>query len=127
MKSICKLAILICLISVNSQAERLTDDELQIEKARLDAICETAREIFLAPEREKLINDCVENQNKELQYCTRYYRDWGDRINYPNGNVKFATYYDIPECEKAFEFRKEIKFECYGLLVLLRIKVIYDF
>lgn len=96
-----------CLISFNAQAKRLSAKEIQIEKERLDAVCEVSREKLLAPERDKLIADCVENKNKELSYCTRYHSDYGDRIVYPNGNVELAKYYEIPDCEEAFQFRRQ--------------------
>ncbi len=107
MKIISRLTVLMCLIGFNAQATRLSAIEIQVEKERLDAVCEISREQRLAPERDELIADCVENKNKELSYCIRYHSDLGDRINYPNGNVKLAEYYDTPECEEAFQFRRQ--------------------
>lgn len=37
-----------------------------------------AREARLAPEREQLIEQCVNQQQKERSFCENYYRDHGD-------------------------------------------------
>jgi hypothetical protein len=72
------------------------------EQARLDAACETAREIKLKPLREKFVDECV--VNKELpsrEECTRFYADYGGRM----GN-RAPLFYDLPECVAAFDYQQ---------------------
>ena len=72
------------------------------QQATLDAACEQARERRLAPERERFVNECVAKKQKpDGASCERFYSDYGAR----SGN-RAPLYYDLPECIKAFEFRK---------------------
>ena len=74
----------------------------QAEQEKLDAECEAARELKLAPERARFIEECVEKQQKDDRAaCERFYSDYGAR----SGN-RAPLYYDLPECVRAFEFQK---------------------
>ena len=71
-------------------------------QAQLDQACEKARQQKLAPEREKYIEECVTKKQKpDRVACERFYADYGNK----SGN-RAPLYYDLPECVKAFEFRK---------------------
>ena len=84
------------------QATLAKDNDRSAQQVRLDAECEAARELKLAPEREKYIEECVEKKQKsDRMACEDFYRDYGAR----SGN-RAPLYYDLPECESAFEFRK---------------------
>lgn len=72
---------------------------------QLDAACETARESKLAPERERYINECVAAWDKSREDCTHFYRDYGDAQVRQGEIVRAPLYDDLPECEKAWEFR----------------------
>ena len=83
----------------------ITSADLSAQQAALDAACDQAREQRLAPEREKYIEECVEKQQKQDRAaCERFYSDYGART----GN-RAPLYYDLPECVKAFEFRRNNK------------------
>lgn len=83
----------------------ITNADISAQQAALDAACEQAREQRLAPEREKYIEECVEKQQKQDRAaCERFYSDYGART----GN-RAPLYYDLPECAKAFEFRRNNK------------------
>jgi hypothetical protein len=72
------------------------------EQEKLDAECEAARELKLAPERAKFIEECVEKkQRSDRAACERFYSDYGAR----SGN-RAPLYYDLPECVRAFEFQR---------------------
>ncbi|MDB4307779.1 hypothetical protein N9985_00680 [Gammaproteobacteria bacterium] len=75
-----------------------SSDPKQVE---LDNACEAQRQIEIAPLREKAINECVEVEGKEQDYCERYYQDYGNRAG-----DRPALFYDLPECVAAFEYQK---------------------
>lgn len=71
------------------------------QQAELDRLCEVARDKALAPIRDDIYEECLENKKGDDAYCRRYAGDYnGDRIG---GAPRF---YELPECERAFEFRK---------------------
>ena len=75
------------------------------KQAQLDAECEAARERKLAPERDKYIDECVRNKMKEnREACERFYRDYGAKTG-----TRLPLYYDLPECVRAFEFRRSYR------------------
>ena len=74
----------------------------ETNQAQLDAQCELAREIKLAPERARYIDDCVANKQKpDRSACERFYADYGAQ----SGN-RAPLYYDLPECRRAFDARR---------------------
>ena len=92
-------ALLIPCLTIGGVNDRAT------RQAHLDAECEAAREHKLAPEREKYIEECVRNKNRDSrEACERFYSDYGAR----SGN-RAPLYYDLPECVSAFEFRKSYR------------------
>ena len=73
------------------------------EQARLDAACEAAREEKLAPLRAGFIDECVEKEQRpDRAACERFYADYGNQ----SGN-RAPLFYDLPECVKAFEYRRK--------------------
>ncbi len=90
---------LLTLVLLASAAAAETFDQKQ---ARLDAECEAAREAKLAPERERLVEECVETkQRRDRAACERFYADYGNQT----GN-RAPLHMDLPECVKAFEHRQ---------------------
>jgi hypothetical protein len=72
------------------------------EQAKLDAACEAAREKKLAPMRAGFIEECIEKkQRPDRAACERFYADFGNQA----GN-RAPLFYDLPECVKAFEYRR---------------------
>ncbi len=95
------LAAALSLAAVAGASED-TDGE---EQARLDAECEAAREEKLAPERERLVEACIENEERpDRDSCERFYADYGNQA----GN-RAPLYLDLPACVKAFEHRQGTK------------------
>ena len=92
-------ALILPCVAVGSDSER------EEKQAQLDAECESAREKKLAPERSKYIEECVRDKMKDSRAaCERFYSDYGAR----SGN-RAPLYYDLPECVRAFEFRKSYR------------------
>lgn len=77
----------------------------QSTQAQLDAECEAARERKLAPERARYVDECVRNKIRDgREACERFYVDHGAR-----SGDRAPLYYDLPECVRAFEFRKNYR------------------
>lgn len=93
------LSIFIGLPSAALAASGKYQEAKQVE---LDQACEKARQKKLTPERDKYIKECVDKKQKpDRAACERFYADYGNQA----GN-RAPLYYDLPECEKAFEYRK---------------------
>ena len=73
----------------------------QGNQAELDAACEAARQAALVPKREEIYQECIEKFKKDAAVCEE------EAAGY-NGNRVGRTplFYDLPECETAFENRK---------------------
>ena len=65
-----------------------------------EAKCEAAREARLAPERARLIEQCVNQEKKERSFCDNYYRDYGYGGKRGGARVE-RKYDDLPECVAA--------------------------
>jgi hypothetical protein len=78
------------------------DSAGETNQAQLDAQCELARAIKLAPERARYIDECVAKKHKQdRSVCERFYADHGAQ----SGN-RAPLYYDLPECPHAFDARR---------------------
>ena len=71
------------------------------DQAALDAACEQAREVKLAHLREQMTADCIAEGKLDKQQCEAEFADHSGRA----GNRQLP-FYDLPECEKAFQNRK---------------------
>ena len=99
---IMQLLLLSILVGLSATSLVIADSKSSRKQAELDQACEVAREKKLAPERKKYIEECVTRKQKpDRASCERFYADYGNR----SGN-RAPLYYDLPECEKAFEYRK---------------------
>lgn len=70
------------------------------KQAELDRRCEAARAVKLAPIRADIYTECLEKKQGDAAYCRRSADDYNG--NRPGGSPRF---YELPECEAAFEFR----------------------
>ena len=86
-----------------TSSSRVGEDSAgETNQAQLDAQCELAREIKLAPERARYIDECVAKKQKpDRSACERFYADHGAQ----SGN-RAPLYYDLPECRRAFDARR---------------------
>lgn len=67
---------------------------------QLRAECERQRDALLAPERARAIENCVQRQGKDRDYCERFYADYGDA--YRSGDMMVpARYSNLPVCRAA--------------------------
>lgn len=86
-------------------APALAKESREEKQARLDGACEVARQKKLAPMRKQFVEECV--ANKEMpnrEECERFYADYGNRMG-----GRAPLFYDLPECEAAFDFRQGVR------------------
>jgi hypothetical protein len=77
----------------------------EAKQTRLDQACDVARLKELVPLRKQVTEECV--ANKELpsrKECERFYADYGERMG-----GRAPLFYDLPECETAFEFQQSVR------------------
>ena len=67
----------------------------------LDKRCEQAREVKLAPIRDRLVQDCQKDRHKTMQDCRDEFSGYGQSTTGPNRNFIRGLYYDLPECLQA--------------------------
>lgn len=100
MKPVQLLIILALMLTIFSPA--IAKESREEKQARLDAVCEVARQKKLTPMKKKFVEDCV--ANKELpsrNECVTFYADYGNRMG-----GRAPLLYDLPDCETAFEFQQ---------------------
>ena len=91
------VVLALSLVPVDGMADRNRDRK----QAELDAACEAAREKKLAPMRAQYIEECVKNREQpDRRSCEVFYSDFGAQ----SGN-RAPLFYDLPECEAAFDFQ----------------------
>jgi hypothetical protein len=94
------LSTFVCLVLLNSSTLH-AESEREQKQAELDTACEAAREEILAPLRKQLVDECVQNKEQsDRAACEAYYSDYGSQ-----SGDRAPLYYDIPECEKAFDYQ----------------------
>ena len=75
--------------------------EGQGNQAELDAACEAARQAALAPQRAEIYQECIEKFKKDAAVCEEEAAGYnGNRVG------RSPLFYELPECEAAFENRK---------------------
>jgi hypothetical protein len=96
------LVTTVMLFGLSIAAASQTDEDLRRSRlAELDRACEAARQVALAPRRQEIYEECINRSDKDEDVCRR------DANGY-NGNRIGGTplYYDLPECEEAFDYRR---------------------
>ncbi len=79
----------------------VADSSREQQQAKLDAACEKAREMKLAPLRKQFVEECVRKEEQPSRTdCEGYYSDYGSQ----SGN-RAPLFYDLTECKKAFEYQ----------------------
>jgi hypothetical protein len=89
--------VTLIILTINPAMAKESREQKQ---ARLDGVCEVARQKKLTPMKEKFVEECV--ANKELpsrDECVTFYADYGNRMG-----GRAPLFYDLPECEVAFEY-----------------------
>jgi hypothetical protein len=78
------------------------------EVATMEARCEQEREAKIKPLREMEIKKCLANRS-DLDYCTTFWKDYGNAVRLKNGAMVPRMFDDLPSCVAAFEARREFE------------------
>ena len=70
---------------------------------KLKAECEAAREALLAPEREALVQTCIQEEKKPEEECRRFYADYGAGGRTAAGAGRVRKYDNLPECKALYK------------------------
>jgi len=92
--------VLLVLSAVLLPVLSVTAGIYRSEKPDAEQRCEEARELLLAPERERMIEKCIASK-KDVDYCGNYYRDYGAGGREAGGRYRKRMYNDIPACREA--------------------------
>lgn len=97
------LVILLVLMPVICNGLETVDDT-RSKQAELDATCEAARQIALAPRKSEIYQECIDKFGKSAEVCEK------EADGYNGTRVSGAPlFYDLPECEAAFEYRNNYR------------------
>jgi hypothetical protein len=78
-----------------------TAEDRQTKQAELDAACEAARQAALAPKKAEIYQECIDKFKKSAEVCEQEADGYnGNRVG------RTSLFYDLPECEAAFEYQK---------------------
>ena len=93
--------ILIFLFLIITTVDAVADRKRDQKQAKLDAVCEQAREKQLAPMRAQFVEECVQNKEQsDRKACETFYADFGAQ-----SGRRAPLFYDLPECVEAFEYQ----------------------
>jgi len=67
------------------------------------AECQKQRQEKIAPLKAQAIDDCINKEHREAEYCKRFYRNYGERTTY---GTRQGLFWTLPECRKALEAEK---------------------
>lgn len=98
-------ALLCLLLTAMPLSAARADDEAAVRE--MEQQCEAAREAKLKPMREAEIARCKQGRS-DPGFCERHWRDLGNAVRLPNGNMKPRMFDDLPECVAAQEARRKL-------------------
>jgi hypothetical protein len=94
------LVLIMGLIGVTTGYCEESEAERSAKQAELDSQCEVARQIALAPIRRDIFEECLVKKNDKL-VCEAE----ADGYNGARAG-RGSLFYDLPECEIAFNYKK---------------------
>ena len=92
--------IFCCVATLALSGQGAAADISRQEAEALMAECQSQRQQHIAPHKEKAIDDCINKQRRDKEYCERFYRSYGERTA---GGTQPGMYWGLPVCEKAVE------------------------
>jgi hypothetical protein len=91
----------VMLLGMNAVASQTDEDLRRARQDELDQACEAARQVALAPRRQEIYEECISRYGKDEAVCRN------DANGYNGNRIGGAPlFYDLPECEEAFEYRR---------------------
>ena len=94
------LVLIAGLVSVTTVYCGESETERSAKQAQLDSKCEEARQLALAPMKQEVFQECLE-KGRGVPEC----KNETDRYDGARAG-RGPLFYDLPECEAAFNFRK---------------------
>ncbi|WP_114326968.1 hypothetical protein [Candidatus Colwellia aromaticivorans] len=97
-----KVYILMTIVLFTINGSIALAHSTKTKQAELDKACETDRQIALKPRKNEIYHECLTKFKKSKSVCQ-------DEADVYNGNrINGAPmFYELPACEKAFQFRKK--------------------
>lgn len=100
MKKYCFPGLFLSILLAPAQASHLSGEEV----SAMEQACQDAREKKLMPEREILIQQCIQSGEGDMAACAEKNADYGE---IKTGAIRtLGKYYDLPVCEQAYKARK---------------------
>ena len=94
------LVLIVGLLSVTAGYCEESEAERSAKQAQLDSNCEGARKIALDPGKQDVFQECLDKK-KDVPVC----KNEADRYNGAKAG-RGPLFYDLPECEIAFNYKK---------------------
>ena len=94
------LVLMVGLLSVTAGYCEEGEAERSAKQAQLDSKCEGARQIALAPGKQDVFQECLDKK-KDVPVC----KHEADIYNGARAG-RGPLFYDLPECEIAFNYKK---------------------
>ena len=103
MKRVCIPSLLLSLSLAPAQASHLSEEEV----SAMEQACQDARKEKLMPERDILVQQCLQAGEGDMAACDEKHADYGE---IKTGAIRMlGKYYDLPVCEEAYRARKHFK------------------
>lgn len=98
------------LISTLFAAQYVQAESISRSQAdTLMAECQEFRKQQIEPLKAIEIDKCINEQGKEADYCTRFYKDYGETYIEANGHMQIGLFWGSPICDKALIVEKYFK------------------
>ena len=95
-------SLLLIIVLMTSYSSVTMAHATSTKQAKLDKACESARQKALEPRKKEIYQECLTKFKKDKSVCQQEADTYnGNRIN------GAPMFYELPACEKAFEFRKK--------------------
>ena len=99
MRRVTSVILVVVMTSISNGLA--TADDRQNQQAELDAACEAARQAALVPKKQEIYQECIDKFKKSAEVCKQEADGYnGNRVG------RSPLFYDLPECEAAFDYRK---------------------
>ncbi|WP_019615717.1 hypothetical protein [Psychromonas ossibalaenae] len=85
------------------------DSISRVQADDLMAECQEFRKQEIEPLKAIEINKCINEQGKEADHCTRFYKDYGETYIEANGYMQIGMFWGSPICDKALAVEKYFK------------------
>jgi len=97
--------MVVVMVSSNAGLAQKSAKEREAKRAELDAACEVARQEKLTLVKAQYVEECmVTKQRPDRAACERFYADYGE-----SSANQAPLFYDLPQCEKAHEYRRSYR------------------